>query len=822
MDEIKKISRVKQFFRVSLISIAALIVLITIVLGGLFLNYKTMIDSAREEAFAKERTINDTTFRRAGSTIILDKDNQQIAKLSLNTYKYLSLAEVSEYVSKGYIAVEDRDFLVEGGINYKGTIKAALLYIKNGGKATFGGSTITQQVAKNVFLTQDRTLLRKLTEIFLALDLAKRFTKPQILEFYVNNCYYGDGCYGIESASQYFFSKSALKLSLAEAATLCGVSNNPSLFNPIVNPEKTTLRRNIVLSEMLEQAMITQEQYDESKNTVLKLTIRKPMATSENYMTSYTIDCTARALMEQDGFRFQYIFNTDAERKSYVAMYKEAYFQRDKDIRRGGYTIHTSLDLTKQALLQASLDNGLSDFTSINPANNKYEMQGAAVSIDNKTGYVVAIVGGRGDTDIFNRAFLSFRQPGSSIKPVLDYAPAFELGYHPLSKITDQPLPNGPKNDENMFFGPVTIRWATEMSLNTVAYQVFNKIKPITGLAYLGNMNYAGIYPEDNNPIASIGGFTNGVSPVEQAGGYYTLVNGGYFTQPSCVTKVDYLEQNTVYKNTREKKQVYSPESAYMMTDILKGVISTNYGTGHNLKIDGQIVAGKTGTTEGSKDGWFCGYSAYYTTVVWSGYDIPATVDNLFGSSYPGHIWLDYMTKIHEGLPELDFLKPPGIVYKNIDEQGNPTDFNTGRQDMFSEHSFEKPDTKKQVVDEKPPKEKTPEQDKQLLEQDKQLQEQNRQMQEQDKQLQEQNRQMRDTHLQDKQIQYSELQREQEADATISKLESLSTNSPQETIDSVYLEAKLRAAIVNDDDKYTSYMNRIRAVQKALELSGSI
>lgn len=321
------------------------------------------------------------------------------------------------------------------------------------------------------------------------------------------------------------------------------------------------------------------------------------------------------------------------------------------------------------------------------------------------------------------------------------------------------------------------------MSLNTVAYQVLTKIKPITGLAYLGNMNYAGIHPEDNNPIASIGGFTNGVSPVEQAGGYYTLVNGGYYTQPSCVTKVDYLEQNTVYQNTRKGKQVYSPESAYMMTDILKGVISTDYGTGHNLKIDGQIVAVKTGTTEESKDGWFCGYSAYYTTVVWSGYDIPTAVDNLFGSSYPGHIWLDYMTKIHDGLPELDFPKPPGIVFKNIDVQGNPTDLETGRQDMFSEHYLEKADTKKQVVDEKPPTERKTVQVRQLPDE--------------------------------------EIKREQDAEAIIVTLESLSTMSPQETIDSVYLEAKLKAAIVDNDDIHSSYVNRIRAVQKALGLSGS-
>jgi penicillin-binding protein 1A len=795
MNENKKSSPVKRFFKVLSIFMVAMFVLIACVLGGIYLKYKTTIDSARKEAIAKESTINDTTFKRAGSTIILDKDNQQIAKISLNTYKYLSLSEVSYYVSQGYIAIEDKNFLSEGGIDYKGTIKAAVLYIKNRGRATMGGSTITQQVAKNVLLTQNRTLSRKLTEILLALELTKKYTKSQILEFYVNNCYYGEGCYGIESATQYFFSKPASKLTLAEAATLCGISNSPALFNPILNPEKTTQRRNIVLYAMLEQGKITQSQYEEAKTSMLNLTIQKPIATAENYMTSYAIDCATRTLMEQNDFKFQYVFNTNTERKDYKVNYKKAYFKYDKEIRSGGYTIHTSLDISKQKLLQLALDKGLEDFTDINPLNNKYGMQGAAVSIDNKTGYVMAIVGGRGETDIFNRAFLSFRQPGSSIKPVLDYTPAFELGYHPLSKITDQYLPNGPKNQENQFFGPVTIRWATEMSLNTVAYQLLGEVTPMTGLTYLGDMKYAGLHTEDNNPIVSIGGFTEGVSPIEQAGGYYTLANKGYYIQPSCVISIDYLEQNTIYTNTRQGKQIYSPESAYMMTDILKGVIDSDYGTGHNLKIDGQLVAGKTGTTEGSKDGWFCGYSAYYTTVVWCGYDIPTVVDNLFGSSYPGHIWLDYMTKLHVNLPKLDFPKPPGIVFKNIDWQGNPTNLDTGIQDMFSEHYLDKDKDKDKLY-----KEDKPDGDG-----DSQL---NMEV-------------IAENVVQDRQLQDEEIKRQQAADATIVILESLTTKSPQETIDSVYLEAKLRTAIVNDDDKHTSYVNRIRAVQKILGLSGS-
>ncbi|MDQ7097135.1 transglycosylase domain-containing protein [Desulfosporosinus sp. PR] len=789
--------RVKRIIKLFLAALLSILVLLVCILGGGYLMYKSTINSAKEEALAKENSINDTTFKRAGNTIVLDKDDEQIAKLGLSTYKYLDLSQVSNYISQGYIAVEDKNFFSEGGIDYKETIKAAVLYIKNRGKVTVGGSTITQQVAKNVLLTQDRTVSRKFTEILLALDLAKRYTKTQILEFYVNNCYYGEGCYGVESAAQYFFSKPAAKLSLAEAATLCGISNNPSLFNPVANPEKAAQRRNIVLAAMLEQHKITQAQYDEAKNTPLKLTIQKPVATPENYLTSYAIDCTVRALMEQDGFKFQYAFKSEEERKAYEDNYKETYFQYDKRVRSGGYTIHTSLDVAKQALLQSALDNGLSDFGDIDPSNNKYCMQGAAVSIDNRTGYVVAIVGGRGDNDVYNRAFLSFRQPGSSIKPLLDYAPAFELGYHPMSQINDQYIPNGPRNEENQYYGPVSLRFATEMSLNTVAYQVLSKIKPQTGLTYLEEMKYAGIHPEDNNPIASIGGFTEGVSPVEQAGGYYTLANGGNYIQPSCVTSVDFLGEKTIYMNNRQGKQVYSPESAYMMTDILKGVISSDYGTGHNLKIDGQIIAGKTGTTENSKDGWFCGYSAYYTTVVWCGYDMPTEVGNLFGSSYPGHIWQDYMEKVHEGLPESDFPQPAGIVFANIDWQGNPTYFDTGNQDMFAKAYLDKAAYIDQEVDDylasgnsasltpNPPY-TAGSFEKQVL-----------------------------------QSGAKETKAEQDAEAAIEVLESLSAKSPSETLDSAFLDAQNKASEVFDEDKRSSYLKRITTAQKALGISGS-
>ncbi|SPF55675.1 Penicillin-binding protein 1A (fragment) [Candidatus Desulfosporosinus infrequens] len=518
----------------------------------------------------------------------------------------------------------------------------------------------------------------------------KAYSKQQILEFYVNNCYFGEGCYGIEDAAQHYFSKPASDLTLAESATLCGVSNNPTLFSPTKNPKNSTARRNIVLNSMLVQNKITQAQYNEAKNEALTLNIKESVVTPENYMTSYAIDCVVREMMQQDAFKFQFIFASDDARKSYESQYQEEYLKFDKQVRSGGYQIYTSLNTSKQTELQNDVDSNLASFTDVDPKTNKYKMQGAAVSIDNQTGYIVAIVGGRGTSDIFNRAFLSFRQPGSSIKPVLDYAPAFDKGFHPLSQINDSYIENGPVNDTHSYQGSVTIRYATEVSINTVAFKVLENVNPVVGLNYLAKMQYSGIYPEDNTPIAAIGGFTSGVTPVEQAGGYFTLENHGYYEQPSCVKQVKYINSQVIYANPRTGVQVYTPESAYMMTDVLKGVISSDDGTGAALKISGQIVAGKTGSTDQSKDGWFCGYSKYYTTAVWCGYDIPEPIPSLYGNSYPGHIWLDYMTAIHRDLPQLDFDKPAGIVLKNIDDNGNMVSYDSGLQDMFSQPLLDK------------------------------------------------------------------------------------------------------------------------------------
>lgn len=657
--------------------------------GVVYVKCKPILDRARAVAFTKEGKIDDNTFRRMGDSVVLDKDGNQIARVSSNEYKYVEISKVSDYVEQGYISIEDKSYLTHNGISLKGMARAAVEYLKNK-KVTSGGSTITQQLIKNTLLTQDRTIDRKITEIFLAPKIEKMYSKSEIMEFYINNCYYGEGCYGIESASQHFFSKPASELTLSESAILCGVSNNPTMWSPTQNPNDCLSRRDLILDNMLMDGYITQEECDSAKAEELNLNIKPREQIEENYMSSYAIDCTVRELMKQNGFEFKYIFNTDEEEKEYRSRYQEVYSQYDRLIRTGGYTIYTSIDMEKQKQLQESVDNGLSNFKEYDNETGKYLMQGAAVSIDNKTGYVVAIVGGRGETDMFNRGFLAYRQPGSSIKPIVAYTPYFEEGYHPLSMYKDEPIENGPQNDDYIFRGNITLRNALEISTNTVPYSILSNIKASTGLSYLEKMKYSRLHPEDNNPIIALGGFTEGVTPVEQAGAYFTLVNNGYYIEPSCVTKVVYMDSETIYENSRKGEQVYSPETSYMMTDVMRGVIEQEYATGYGLAVGDQWVAGKTGTTSDCKDGWFCGYSPYYTTVVWCGYDMPKSVPDLYGATYPGHIWQDYMLKVHQGLEAKPFKEPSGIVWKSIDSNGNISSNDTGIKDMFSRDILDK------------------------------------------------------------------------------------------------------------------------------------
>ena len=528
-------------------------------------------------------------------------------------------------LQNAYIAQEDRRFKSHTGVDWIATFRAGLALVKNRGEITQGGSTITQQVIKNTYLTQERSFTRKIVEILLAPEVEKKYSKADIMEFYCNTNFYGNHCYGVQAASRYYFGKDAADLETWEAAVLVGLSNSPSAYDPIRNPDDSLEKRNDVLQSMHEIQYLTDEEYQNAISQPLSIVQEEAEGTDENYQSSYAIHCAALALMKMEDFPFQYTFQDKEDYDSYMENYQTVYKAKNEEIRAGGYRIYTSLDSQLQEVLQTQVDTVLESYTELQE-NGKYALQGAAVIVDNKTNYVVAIVGGRGTDDPFNRAYLSARQPGSTIKPLISYGPAFDTGeYYPARMVDDHKWEGGPSNSGGHYYGNVTVREALNRSLNTVAWQILTDIGVNFGLDYLGQMEFQKLTWVDNNvPSLSIGGFTNGVRVVDMAKGYSTLANRGVYDERTCIVRIEHQQQGEVTKHYKPfAKQVYQEDSAFMLTDILKGTLTESYGTGRGLALENGIpAAGKTGTTNSSKDTWFCGYTRYYTTAVWVGYDL--------------------------------------------------------------------------------------------------------------------------------------------------------------------------------------------------------
>ncbi len=650
-------------------------VLTVALLAGLCIYVKVMpiFTEARTVAFDKLVNMSEEDFVMNEDTVVYDKNGKKVGSVNAGQYKYVKIADVSPYIYDGYIAVEDRRFKTHGGVDLLATMRAGIALVKNRGEITQGGSTITQQVIKNNLLTQEKSFTRKIAEILLAPSVEEKFGKDKIMEFYCNSNYYGNRCYGVEAACEYYFGKKSSEVDPDEAAILIGLSNSPTAYDPVANPDAALEKRNAVLQTMYQQEVITKKEYNQARKKKIAVQQNEKQGGNDGYIVSYAIHCAALALMEQDGFAFRYTYKDKQDYETYQDEYYKAYGEKTDDIRSGGYKLYTSIDRSLQKKLQKAVDNGLAYNTEKDENGGKYALQGAAVCVDNKSNYVVAIVGGRGKKDAYNRAYLSARQSGSAIKPLIDYAPGFESGYFSPSIIMqDAPIENGPKNAGGSYRGKVTVREGVARSLNTIAWQVLETITPDYGMSFLDKMHFYNLsYVDNGNMSLALGGFTEGVRVVDMAKGYSTLAKGGVYSDRTCIRKIERVSDGTIYKNTEETAQVYSQDVAWLMTDVLKGVIQEDYGTGHGLALDGgQICAGKTGTTNSSKDLWFCGYTSYYTTVVWTGYDTPRTIAGVSSSSLPGNIWKNYMNEIHRGLDPEEFIVPETVVLAKYDSTG--------------------------------------------------------------------------------------------------------------------------------------------------------
>ncbi len=631
--------------------ITLLVILLVVLIGGIvfYCLYGKELLAMQQEAKTAVAASTVETFRSSETSVIYDSKGNEISELKgeKDVY-YLSDDEIPDYVKMAFVSVEDKKFYEHGGVDYWAIARAAFQYVKHG-RVTQGGSTITQQLVRNVFISKEVTMSRKIREMFYAMEMEKKYTKDQILEFYINNVYFANGYYGIEAAAQGYFGKQASELSLSEVAFLCAVPNGPTKFNPLENYDNTVERRDLILKNMKEDGKITQGEYDSaiSEKVVLEVQETKNL----DYVETYARHCAVRALMESQGFKFKNQFSSTAEKEAYEEEYSELYETCESSLYTGGYRIYTSISMSKQRKLQKTVNEQLSAFGE-KTEDGVYKMQGAAVCISNNTGRVVAIVGGRKQKNsegyTLNRAFQSYRQPGSSIKPLIVYTPAFENGYTPESIVDDTYFEGGPRNSDGKYSGRIPIRSAVAASKNVVAWKLFEEVTPKKGLSYILNMGFSKIVDNDYYPASALGGLTNGVSPVEMAAGFATIENEGSYREPTCIVKITDSRDNVLYKNNGIKTRIYSKESSHMMTSCLEAVMES--GTGSSLGLSMTPCAGKTGTTNDKKDGWFCGFTAYYTTAVWVGYDTPQTVSDLYGSTYPGRIWHNFMEEIHAGV----------------------------------------------------------------------------------------------------------------------------------------------------------------------------
>lgn len=557
----------------------------------------------------------------------------------------ININYIPDHTQKAFISIEDNRFYEHMGVDFRGTARAVVSTLS--GREVQGGSTITQQLAKNAFLTQERTITRKVKEAFLARELEKRYTKDEILEMYLNHIYFGQGAYGVESAARYYFNKEAKDLNIAESATLAAIPKSPNYFNPFENPKASKERQELVIDQMVKYGYITEAQGEAAKKEELKLaTTDKKREDNPNF---YFIDMITQKVIDELG----------AE-----ALYK------------GGLKIYTTLDSDMQRAAIESLkhlpnatmeEKDLSKLKenqhpdAYNDKNKLTQPQVALVAIDPNTGHVKAMLGGRGQ-DKFNRATLSVRQPGSSFKPFV-YLTGMANGFTPASIMEDKEEEFDkdwrPRNVTKKWYGKVSLRTAIARSMNIPTIKLAREVGVHKVVETAQKMGISTLVNEgkysDANLSMAIGGLSHGVSPLEMASAYGVFATNGILCKPFALLKVTDAQGQILYENETVAKRVMDPKPIYLTVDMLKDVLI--WGSGGGMGI-GRPAAGKTGTTDNYVDAWFVGFTPDLSTAVWVGDDNNRTLANMSGSGTPLSIWHDFMVKAQKDIPVSDFVNP--------------------------------------------------------------------------------------------------------------------------------------------------------------------
>ncbi|WP_027824848.1 PBP1A family penicillin-binding protein [Lactobacillus psittaci] len=582
------------------------------------------------------------------TTTIYDDQGQKAGSLYSQKGTFVELDKISPAMQNAVISTEDRTFYHNPGFSIKGMARAAILLILHRGDISGGGSTLTQQLAKNALLTQKQTFSRKLEELFFAIEINHVYSKKDILTMYLNNAYFGNGVWGVEDASHKYFGISASELDASQAATLAGMLRNPSFYNPIDHMQNALARRNLVLSLMVQNKKLSASSAKSYQAS--SLTLR------DNYV-------------QDDGYKYPYFFDTVVDEAI------KKYGLSEEDVMNKGLKIYTTLNTNYQAGMQNSFENSANFPAS---ASDGTKVQGASVAVDPKTGAIRAIVGGRG-THVFrgyNRATQMQRQPGSSIKPLAVYAPALASGYHYDSDLSDKLQTFGknkyePHNVDNQYSNSIPMYQAVAQSKNVAAVWLLDKIGVNKGVQALQNFGIK-VAKSDQNLALALGGLSTGVSPLQMARAYSAFANQGNLPNNTyCITKIEDASGKVIAQNNNiGKHRVISSDNSKEMTSMLLGVFTN--GTAQAAQPTGYKVAGKTGSTEvswayGTKDQWIVGYTPDIVVATWVGFDRTDQNHYMQGISETGitHLYKSEMENILPYTKGTSFTEKPAGQWAN-------------------------------------------------------------------------------------------------------------------------------------------------------------
>ena len=561
---------------------------------------------------------------------------------------WVSSKQIPDHLKDAFVAIEDERFYSHKGVDIKRFAGAAMQYLTKKGNSSYGGSTITQQLIKNLTQDDDYSIKRKVQEVYRAFNLEKELSKEEILEYYLNTIYLGQKCNGVQSASMKYFGKDVSELSLAECATIAGITQFPTKYDPLINPENNKERQLVILKKMYELGFITEKEYTAAKKEELVFVKKTPE--EEQHYHSYFTDAVIEQVVED--------------------LMTEKNYTKDfalKVLYNGGLKIYLSMDPE----IQAQMDAVYNDPNAFQKASGEIQPQSAMVIMDPYTGLVKALTGGRGQKEgnrTLNRATQTLRQPGSTIKPLSVYAPAVEYGLVTSDSIVnDAPVNFGnwsPRNDDRSFRGRITVSTALRGSRNVPAVKICDYLTANASFNYMKNILHFDTlveYRKDGDksysdvslaPIA-LGGLTDGVTVLDMCAAYCTFPNGGKYIKPSLYTKVLDSEGNVLLEHKATKHVAMSQTTSESMINMLKGAVDG--GTGTAARISGMRVAGKTGTTSSNRDRWFVGFTPYYVGAVWFGYDQPGTLRG-FSPNPAAVAWRKVMEPIHKDLPDKPFL----------------------------------------------------------------------------------------------------------------------------------------------------------------------